>query len=146
MTSRLVVDASVVLKWRLDDEVLVDAALALRQDFLREGQLELLAPSLLFYEMANGLLMAARRGRISPDQAESSLSEFGGMGIVLVNPPLSPILKLAFDLGVTAYDAAYLALAQAQGCPLWTADRELFEAASPRLTWVRWLGDYPDEG
>lgn len=135
-----------VLKWRLDDEVLVDSALAIRRDFVEEGRTELMAPALLLYEVANGLLMAARRRRITLEQAEASLSDFAEMGILLVAPPPSTMVRLAVELGLTAYDAAYLALAQAQGCPLWTADRDLFEAASPRLPWVRWLGDYPAEG
>jgi predicted nucleic acid-binding protein len=41
-----------------------------------------------------------------------------------------------------AYDAHYLALAEMEGCPLWTADGRLFNAVRHELDWVNWLGDY----
>ena len=146
MTTRLVVDASVVLKWQLIDEENTAQAVALRDDFIQTGGAEVLAPGLLLYEVANGVRMAVRRGRVSPSDAHDALTELWALGIRYLIPEPSRVLDLAFQFGLTAYDAAYLALAQEQGCPLWTADRSLFEASSSHLPWVRWLGDYPAEG
>ncbi len=57
---RAVVDASVVLKWYLPDETHGPQALVLLQQ-CAAGELEMLAPSLLTYELMNGLVIAGRR-------------------------------------------------------------------------------------
>lgn len=44
-------------------------------------------------------------------------------------------------LGISAYDAAYVALAADLGLDLWTTDRGLLNA-SAGLGFVRWIGDY----
>ncbi len=54
---RAVVDASVILKWYLLDEAHGTQALALLQQ-CTAGELEILAPSLLTYELMNGLMIA----------------------------------------------------------------------------------------
>jgi len=40
------------------------------------------------------------------------------------------------------YDAAYLALAERLNTQLITGDRRLYNAVSPQLSWVVWIGDY----
>jgi predicted nucleic acid-binding protein len=42
----------------------------------------------------------------------------------------------------SAYDSAYMALAQAQGVWFFTGDKRLFNAVGRALAWVQWLGDY----
>ena len=42
-----------------------------------------------------------------------------------------------------AYDALYLALAEAEGCDIWTADRWFVRAAQDRFGSVRWIGEAP---
>jgi predicted nucleic acid-binding protein len=51
---RVVIDASVALKWRLRDEEATQQADALLEDFLAD-KLELLTPTLFDYEIANAL-------------------------------------------------------------------------------------------
>jgi predicted nucleic acid-binding protein len=50
--------------------------------------------------------------------------------------PVSPLMPRAFELraNVTAYDACYVALAEALECPLITADRRLANAPTIRCT------------
>jgi predicted nucleic acid-binding protein len=139
---RLVVDACVVLKWQLDDEADVDKALALRDDYLIQGLTALSAPPLLIYEIANGIWSAARRARLKPELAQEALSNLLACDIDIQGPPPERVLAIALDLNVTAYDGAYVAVAEQLGAELWTADRTLFDAASQRLPWVRWIGDY----
>ena len=49
-----------------------------------------------------------------------------------------PLLRRMWELraGVSAYDAAYVAAAEALGCPLVTADRRLAVATGPRCSFV----------
>jgi predicted nucleic acid-binding protein len=44
----------------------------------------------------------------------------------------------------SAYDAAYLALADREREPLITADERLYNAVHPKLKWVLWLGNYTE--
>lgn len=125
-----VLDASVTLAWALDDEAspyAVSVLESLRQD---QG----LVPSLWQLEVANGLLVAGRRGRISPSQSAEAIDIFLSLPIAVVgvSPELAmrSVLELARTQGLTAYDAAYLDLAMRQGLPLATEDGDLRAAAA----------------
>ena len=60
---RLVIDASVALKWFLKDEKYGDRAMCLLERFVR-GEIDLVAPSLMVYEIINALVIAQMKGRI----------------------------------------------------------------------------------
>jgi predicted nucleic acid-binding protein len=140
---RLVIDASVALKWRLRDEEATIQADALLDDFLA-GRLALLTPTLFDYEIANALRVAVTRQRLSEPDAAAALADFAQYTIVRYD--FAGIGRLAFDLSGqcqrSAYDSAYLALAQAQGVWFVTGDKRLSNAVGHVLTWVKWLGDY----
>jgi len=141
MNSYMVVDASVSLKWALDDEESVDQAVGLRNMALSTG-LEFVAPSLWLYEVINGLGVAVRRGRIAQDAAEQALDHLLALGIRLADPPAERVYQLALGTGLAAYDAAYLALAEALGVSLWTGDRILYDRARAKSEFVHWIGDF----
>ncbi len=137
-----VIDASVVLKWQLDDEEYIPQATALRNDFYLKGAIKAIAPDLLIYEIINGIATAARQKRVASDKAKEAVSNLVALGVELrENEPLR-ILELALQYNLAAYDAAYLALAEAEGCELWTGDRTFYQAVRGELPWVRWVGDY----
>lgn len=140
---RVVIDASVALKWRLRDEEATQQADALLEDFLA-GKLELLTPTLFDYEIANGLRVAVTRERPSAQDAAVALADFAQYAIVRYD--FSGIASRTFQLSGehqrSAYDSAYMALAQAQGVWFITGDRRLFNAVGQTLAWVKWLGDY----
>ena len=140
---RIVIDASVALKWRLRDEEATSQADALLEDFLA-GKLELLTPTLFDYEIANALRVAVTRQRLSEQDAAMALTDFAQYTIVRYD--FTGIASLTFHLSGqyqrSAYDSAYLALAQSQGVWFVTGDKRLFNAVGPVLSWVKWLGDY----
>src|SRR5262249_13687143 len=137
----LVIDASVSLKWALDDEDGVTEAVALRDDAIA-GRFEMVAPSLWLYEITNGLVTAARRGRIAPDIGSQALAGLLSFGIRLVDPTADDVYQKSLDHQLAAYDAAYLALAEALGAQLWTGDRRFFAAVRDSVNMVNWIGDY----
>ncbi len=139
---RLVVDACVVLKWQLADEEDRGGALVLRDDYLVEETVDLNAPTLLEYELANGVHSAARRARLSPDIALEALRNLLDCEIQLHAPDPGRILSLAQEYAITPYDAAYVDLSERLGIELWTADRPLYAAVAGRCPWVRWITDY----
>lgn len=90
------------------------------------------APELLPYELANVAVNKLRRGQ-SEEAVRASIADLGSLGIELhaVAAPLA--FELAARYGLTAYDAAYLALAGRLRCPLLTFDARLAAAGRQHL-------------
>ena len=138
---RAVLDASVALKWYLADEDHGEMALDLLNRYLADD-LEIIAPSLLEYEVMNGLVVAQRRGRLNKEIVGSAIQGFLKLGIqsVSVSALYPRILHFCGGYSHSGYDASYLALAEAERIPLITADESLFNAVKKDLTWVKFLG------
>ena len=119
----VVVDASVAVKWVLDEPG-SEAAAALRDQ-------PLLAPSLLLAECANALWVRQRRGELTAEEVTARLAGLLVAPVVLVplEELVEPGIELAIELGLTVYDSLYLALALRGGHSLVTADRRIVEAA-----------------
>jgi len=135
--AEVVVDASIALKWALDDEEAVEQAVALR-DAAVEGRIVLLAPTLWVYELANGLVSAVRRDRLSRAEAGQALEHLLAIGVELADPAPAATFQEATRHKLSAYDAAYVALARALQAPFVTGDRPLARAV--RDLDVRWIG------
>ncbi|MBI4596861.1 MAG: type II toxin-antitoxin system VapC family toxin [Candidatus Omnitrophica bacterium] len=122
-----VVDASVVLKWFLQ-ETDSPHALKLRQRHLA-GDVLLAAPDLLLYEVGNALRFK-RDFTLSDTQA--ALSDILRFQLELI-APTEVLLHQAADLShrsrLTYYDSCYLAAAKNLGATLITADERLHQAA-----------------
>jgi predicted nucleic acid-binding protein len=139
---RAVIDASVVLKWYLADEQYSEEALGLLEKYVSD-RLDILAPSLLDYEVVNGLVVASRRGRIEEGQLLTAVDGFVSLGIKLKNLSMfSPrVLHYCKVYNRSVYDASYLALAEDEGIPFITLDQGIYNAVRKNLQWVKWLGD-----
>lgn len=140
-----VVDASVVWKWQLDDEDYIFQAIALRDDYYARGAVRVIAPQLLMYEVVNGIATATRRKRLSPDMAFQAVENLVALGIELREVEPVRVMEASFRYNLAAYDAAYLALAEAESCDLWTGDRTFYQAVKDESHQVRWIGDYAKE-
>ncbi len=138
----IVVDASVVLKWQLYDEECISQARALKHDIYVRGVLKVIAPQLMAYEVVNGLVTAVRRKRLTPDQARESISNLVVLDIELRQVQPAGLLDKAIKFNLTAYDAAYLALAEEEKCDLWTGDKAFYIAMRSTSSYVKWIGDY----
>ena len=136
----MIVDASVLLSAFFPDEAQAQAQAVLRQH--AAGRERLKAPALIVYEVTNAVWQAERRGQISGAQAEEILQAASGLDIELLPINWGESLPLARRFGRSAYEAAYLTLAERQGEPLITADERLYNAVHPKLKWVLWLGEY----
>lgn len=140
----MIIDASVVLKGFFPDEEGHAEAQALIRAYA-QGEIELHAPTLLPYEVANAILQAIRRERISLEKGQEILTAFQGLGIPMVEVSWQQALELARTHDRSAYDGAYLALAEGMGSKLVTGDRRLYNAVKDRLPWVLWIEDYAPE-
>ena len=140
----MIVDASVILGAFFPDEAQEQAQALIRDHVI--GRVQLAAPTLLLYEVANAVLQARRRGRIDDEQADELLSSFEGLRIALRPVSWQQMVPLALCFDRSAYDAAYLALAEATGQDLVTGDSRMYHAVRDHLDWVQWIGDYGNRG
>ncbi len=131
----LVVDASVIVKWFVEEDG-TDQALLVRDDFVAED-LEVHVPSHVAYEVLNAV-------RFNPDETEervlqiqAALDRYG----LIVHPLREELgrraVHVAYAKGLTVYDSAYLALSQVLGLKLLTADETLGRAAGPSALLLR---------
>lgn len=121
-----VIDTSVTMAWCFEDETTAgsEAVLeSLQQD-------EAVVPSLWELEVTNVLLVAERRKRINEAQAARFVDLLTRLPIRIDSSPtdLTAILAAGRRHGLSAYDAAYLVLAERLGAPLATLDRRLAAA------------------
>ena len=124
---RLVVDASVAVKWLIAED---DSDIA-REMAAKEEDLH--APRLMASEIANALWRKARLGEI----------EHGDAGAMLASVPEMPVrwgademvcadaVRLALALDRPVYDCVYLALAHRIGAVVVTADLRFVNALVP---------------
>ncbi len=124
----LVLDASVALAWCFEDESSAVADRALDRVVAEVA----VVPAIWPLEMANALRSAERRGRLTfADQAR--LRELLMALPIVVEPldlagALGEVSEVARAADLSAYDAAYLALAARRALPLATTDERLARA------------------
>ena len=90
------------------------------------------APELLPYELANVALNKLRRGH-AEQAVRASLARLDALDIELHAVAAQQSFELAARYRLTAYDAAYLALASQLRCPLLTFDTRLADVARQHL-------------
>jgi predicted nucleic acid-binding protein len=125
-----VIDASATLPWRFADEATSWTEALL--DRAEAGE-EILVPAHWPLEVANGLLVAQRKGRVTDAQVGEFLEDLAALPIRVIPTAaaqMPAILSLAKQYRLTAYDAAYLDLAHRAGLPLATLDGDLRKAAA----------------
>lgn len=142
-TPFFVVDASVVLKWQLEDEDHVPESLAVLEDY-RHGRISLLVPDNIRYEVAGAIRTAVSRGRISTENGRLAIEAFLGLELRTIRS--SSLIVLAYATATayhrSLYDGLYVALAQLARSPLVYADRRLRNALHDRFPLGVWIGDY----
>lgn len=136
---RLVVDASVAIKWFIPEIHSAAAARLLDPEFI------ISAPDLILPEVGNTVWKKVRRKEITSQEAAEILNTWPSMGVEIY--PSSVLLIPAFELAValdrTVYDSLYLALAVAQDGVLVTADQRFHASVSesPLASHIRWVED-----
>ncbi|MEB3787471.1 MAG: type II toxin-antitoxin system VapC family toxin [Desulfurococcales archaeon] len=132
---RVVLDASVVIKWVINDKY-TEHALRLRDDHL-DGRVDVYAPDLLLAEVGSALRKYVIHGILNKSQAEEALKLIIQSGIKITSAyenngsMLLDAMNLSLELGVTYYDALYLALARMINAPFYTANEKLL--ANPEI-------------
>jgi predicted nucleic acid-binding protein len=123
----IVVDASALIEVLLG----TPAAQPLGERLFAEGE-TLHAPHLIDVEVAQVLRRYALAGALDGERGSQALQDLDDFP--MARYPHAPLLSRIWELrhNVTAYDAAYLALAEALDAPLLTRDARLASAAGHR--------------
>jgi predicted nucleic acid-binding protein len=140
----LVVDASVAVKWVLEEPLWEHARALLT------SEAELVAPDFLVLDVANALWKRIRRGELDYTDAQLRIDtliegdpEFFESGFLIRDA-----LELAATLDHSVYDCLYLALAVHEGTQVMTADQRFHKRveASEYAGFIRLLADQPPRG
>ena len=98
-----------------------------------EAGAEAIVPSLWFLEVANGLLVAQRRKKVTAPERMLALKRLSTLALTVDEDNARDVFgrtsTLAEQFGLSVYDAAYLELALRRNLPLGTRDRALRSAA-----------------
>lgn len=122
---KIVIDASVVTKWFSEEE---DTAKAVQYKGRHvDGSIELVAPTLLLYEVANAL-------NYKPDFTEKDVKNSISALIDLslsIELPTKEVMEKAVSIArkhdLSIYDSSYIALAESLDIKMVTADGKLWE-------------------
>lgn len=137
-----VVDASVAVKWFLEEEWSAEAARLLHPAYY------LHAPEFLDLELDHVLCKRMRRRELTEPEAQEIREMIGFFPIQ--KHPTSMLRDTAFLLasatGRGIYDCLYLTLAKFLGIEMVTADRKFYDALTkgPAARYVRWVEDIPE--
>ena len=123
----IVVDASDLLEFLLQTPVGIRVEARLFRD-----EDEFHSPHLVDVEVTQGLRRLVRTGELSPDRAAEAIADLGDFD--LHRHAHLDLLTRAWRLreNVTAYDAMYVALAEALDAPIVTCDTPLARAPGHR--------------
>lgn len=120
----IVLDASAALA------ALLNAGSA--REVLKHEQIH--APHLIDAEIVNALRRMASHQKLTSDVAFARLAAW--RRLELTRSPMTSLLDRMWELRVnlSAYDAAYIALAESLNCVLWTADARLSRSPGARCS------------
>ncbi|WP_459554734.1 type II toxin-antitoxin system VapC family toxin [Lacunimicrobium album] len=130
MSPSLVLDCSMVMAWLFHDEQ-TELTDRVQQMMLMQAAV---VPSIWSYEVANVLLTAQKKKRITEQDANEFVSNLMVLEIYVDVPSkeeaFDKTLAMARENQLTSYDAAYLELANRLAIPLATLDKDLIRGAT----------------
>jgi len=119
----VVPDASVVVKWFVEEEYSHEAKLL--RDAYTNGLVDIVVPSPLPYEVLNALKHSGAFGEEELKEVAKVLEDFQFTLYELRGELATRTVELAMRKGITIYDASYVVLAQILSVEFYTADERL---------------------
>ena len=130
MSASFIVDASVGFAWVYEGQATPETDGLLNQ--VAAGA-TVIVPALWFLEMANVLLVAQRRHRLTAIQRKEALEKLAAMQFTMDEEGMRHAFGITSELaekhGLSIYDATYLELASRRSLPLASRDEALKTAA-----------------
>ena len=141
MGRTICVDSNVAAKWAFPEDLRLEA-LTLRGKHV-SGSLALIAPDHFAIERVSIVRHKYQQGRVNEQEAREALGFLFSLdvGLIPVGRVAHRTLEIANLIDEDAWDAAYIAVAEAEQCDFWTADKELARRAKPHFPFVKLLGE-----
>jgi predicted nucleic acid-binding protein len=121
----VVADASVVVKWFVEEEQ-SDAALRLRDDYV-DRALDIASPDLLPYEVLNALRYNPAIGEKQLKQIATALEKYSLWLHPMTGELAATTIENALAHGISVYDSAYISLGLIRDTVVYTADQRLID-------------------
>lgn len=137
--SVIVADASVIVKWFVEEEH-SEQALRLRDDQV-EQRVRVVVPSLAVYEILNALRYSGSFGTEELVGVSRALDGYQFLEVGMSGREAEEAVRIALNYGVTVYDAAYLSIGKLRGLEVYTADEELLRKVK-KLGFARHVKEY----
>ncbi len=125
MAASAVVDASIVVKWFIEEEY-TKQALKLRDEFANRNLL-LIVPSLLNFEVLNALRYSGLFNKKELKELAVAIGKYGFELHNLIGNYGELTAEIANALDLSVYDASYIALAELFNIVLYSADNKIIE-------------------
>jgi len=123
MVKNIVIDASVIVKWFIDEKD-SDKAEIIKEQFINE-EINLIIPSLLYYEVLNALKYSKLFKLDELNLVGESIENYGFNAVVIKNEIREKMVEIAINNDISIYDASYIALAEKFNTQLITADEKI---------------------
>lgn len=121
----IVVDANIIVKWYIEEEN-SDKARILQLKFI-EGEIDLLVPSLFYFEVLNALKYSKLFDQKELNQAAESIENYGFTVVTIEEKIREKMVNVALNHDISIYDAAYIALSISLDKMLFTADGKIIK-------------------
>ena len=144
MRGKVCIDASLAVMWVLPDPLMAEAR-RVRTLWALDNVL-IMAPPLFRPELTSSIRRWVYTGALNQEDGRRMLESALRLP-VYISDAGDALQRRAFDVAAEidqprAYDAQYMALAEFNGCELWTGDKRLVNSAQSRFSWLRWIGDF----
>ncbi len=137
-----VIDASVAVKWGIEETYCPEALLYLNTNVNR------IAPDFILFECSSAIQKKVWQGELENVEAWSSyelIFEEEALQLRDTQPLIKPAFKIANELSHSIYDCYYLALAFQEMCVVVTADRKFYQRVldSAYRNYMTWIENPP---
>ncbi len=123
MAKNIVLDASVIVKWFIDEND-SDKAEIIKEQFINE-KINIIIPSLLYYEVLNTLKYSKLFNIDELNLVGESIENYGFKAVVIKDEIREKMVEIAIKHDISIYDASYIALAEKFNTQLITADEKI---------------------
>ncbi len=131
---KIVIDASIVVKWFLSDKENGVKEATQIYSLLQKNKIDVYAPSFLLIELANVLL---QKKHLSAQVVAQVMQKLQTSGIHFIDFEVNEtqdLVSLAFEHTLTSYDCLYLLLATHKKIPLLTTDKQLLKVQNSSIS------------
>lgn len=123
MDKKFVIDASVIVKWFIDENH-SDKAEIIKEQFINE-KINIIVPSLFYYEVLNALKYSKLFRLDELNLVGESIENYGFNVIMIRDEIREKMISIAINHDISIYDACYIALAEKFNTQLITADEKI---------------------